>query len=142
MAEYGHPNSLRKFSNAKPPPGLFPDEYNYWDYVHAFEKVIFYKNSQSQHSWFIRLDLPKPCDIPVWFHQWLSEFGPEIDFLPRYYKLQYDKFFQMIHKSFKNPFFYFIRYYRIPWIFSWNYCFHTFDDKGILISSLARRLYI
>lgn len=53
MDEYGHPNSLRKFTNTKPPPRLFPQEYNYWDYVHAFENVLFHKNSQSQHSWFI-----------------------------------------------------------------------------------------
>lgn len=61
--------------------------------------------------------------------------------LPRYYKLQFDKFSELIHKLFKNPFFYFIRYFRIPWILSWNFVFHTCEDKGILISFLAHRIY-
>lgn len=47
MDEYGHPNTVRKSGNIKPPPGLFPEEYNYWDYVEAFEKVFWYRNIES-----------------------------------------------------------------------------------------------
>lgn len=72
----------------------------------------------------------------------MSDFGPEPEFFPRSYKLKYNKFHELIHKSFKNPFFYFIRYFHIPWILSWSFCFHTFEDKGILILTLAHRVYI
>lgn len=57
LEEYGHPNLIKKFFNTQPPPGLFPPEYNYWDYIDAFDKVLFYKKPVNQHSWFMRLDL-------------------------------------------------------------------------------------
>lgn len=44
METYGHPNVFCKFTNIIPPPGLFPSEYNYWDYIDAFEKVFWYRN--------------------------------------------------------------------------------------------------
>lgn len=68
LHEYGHPNTICTFSNTKPPPGLFPSNYNYWDYIEAFDKVLLYENPTSQHSWFIRIDLEKPCKTPMWFN--------------------------------------------------------------------------
>lgn len=50
MQEYGDPNSIRRLSaNLHPPPGI-PYEYNYWDYLEAWNKVLLYQNSIGLHS--------------------------------------------------------------------------------------------
>lgn len=63
--EYGDPKSMRRLSNVVL-PGI-PYEYNYWDYIDAWDRVLLYQNNFGQHSWFIRTDLVKFAKLASWF---------------------------------------------------------------------------
>ncbi|KAG5581598.1 hypothetical protein H5410_052225 [Solanum commersonii] len=55
----------------------------YWDYIHAFDKVLIYNNERPKHTWFI-----KGCakifvePIPNWLLNWWSYHGPTTKILP------------------------------------------------------------
>lgn len=66
-----------------PPLGI-PYEYNYWDYIDAWDRVLLYQNNFGQHSWSICLDLLILAKLPPWFSQWISDFGPQIHYMPLY----------------------------------------------------------
>ena len=48
--DWGHPSSLRTLTVLKGSEPL----YNYYDYMNAFEKVLFFQNENYDHSWFIQ----------------------------------------------------------------------------------------
>lgn len=76
------------------------------------------------------------------FIQWLGDFGPELTYLPPYYNKQYVSFKERISPELDNLFFMFVIYYQIPWILSWNFCFHYTSVMGNYVSSLAHKFYI
>ena len=54
-----------------------------------------------KHSWFMRLDLSALSPIPLYFYQWLLDFGPkvsfldfgpEVSFLPTFIKAKFNLF--------------------------------------------------
>lgn len=62
-------NELRKhrhFENSL----MFPKTYNYFDYIMAWEKFMFYQNEGYTRSWFFHPKPPKNMkmhDFPTWF---------------------------------------------------------------------------
>lgn len=64
MKEYGNPNIVRRLSNVIPPHGI-PYEYNYWDYIDAWDRVLLFQNSFGQYSWFTRMDLAQFSKFPA-----------------------------------------------------------------------------
>ncbi|KAG5588632.1 hypothetical protein H5410_049066 [Solanum commersonii] len=57
--------------------------FTYWNYIHAFSKVLCYNNERHKHSWFVKV-----CSkifegpIPNWFLNWWSYHRPTIKILP------------------------------------------------------------
>lgn len=51
-------------------------------------------------------------------------------------------FQERIDRELRYSFFQFIIYYQIPWILSWNFCFHYVNVMGSYISTLAHKIYI
>ncbi|KAG5615135.1 hypothetical protein H5410_014959 [Solanum commersonii] len=57
--------------------------FTYWDYIHAFDKVLIYNNEQHKHTWFIKICAKIFADpIPNWFLNWWSYHGPTTKILP------------------------------------------------------------
>ena len=69
--DWGHPSSLRTLTALK---GSEP-QYSYYDYMDAFEKVLFYQNKNYDHSWFMQFDKKFSSPIPSWFLKWWEMFG-------------------------------------------------------------------
>ncbi|KAG5630940.1 hypothetical protein H5410_002657 [Solanum commersonii] len=111
-----------------------PTNFTYWDYIHAFSKVLCYNNERHKHSWFIKV-----CSkifegpIPNWFLNWWSYHGPTIKILPDpFLKLYKDwvkvspdlnKLNHIDHicyiEQIEQIFFFFIEF-SIPWIHKWT----------------------
>ena len=119
--DWGHPSSLRPLTLFKGSEPL----YNYYDYMDAFEKVLFFQNKTQDHSWFIQFDKNFNSQIPSWFLKWWEMFGSVPQNLPeplqdalRYFssKFQTDKhtsqFPAILHMSLQ---------YKIHWISMWSY---------------------
>ena len=49
--------------------------YSYYDYIDAFEKVLFCQNKSYDHSWFLMFDKKFNSPIPSWFLKWWEMFG-------------------------------------------------------------------
>nr|POF03546.1 hypothetical protein CFP56_69294 [Quercus suber] len=74
--EWGqHPSFLKVLKDS----GL---HYSYYDYIDAFEKVLFYQNKSFDHSWFLMFFKPFSSPIPSWFLKWWEIFGPAPQILP------------------------------------------------------------
>ncbi|KAG5571101.1 hypothetical protein H5410_060867, partial [Solanum commersonii] len=60
--------------------------FTHWDYIQAFDKVLYYNNDRQKHTWFIKV-----CanifagSIPNWFLNWWPYHGPTIKILPDSY---------------------------------------------------------
>ena len=69
-----HPSLLKTLTNLKSLTGseLY---YSYYDYMDAFEKVLFYQFKNFDHSWFLMFDKKFSCPIPSWFLKWWEMFG-------------------------------------------------------------------
>ena len=73
--EWGrHPSLLKTLIDLKT---LTSSElyYSYYDYMDAFEKVLFYQNKSFDHSWFLMFDKKFSNPIPTWFLKWWEMFG-------------------------------------------------------------------
>ena len=68
--DWGHPSSLKTLTTLKGSEPL----YNYYDYMDAFEKVLFYQNKSFDHSWFVMFDRKFSSPIPLWFLKWWEMF--------------------------------------------------------------------
>ena len=119
--DWGHPSTLRPLMLLKGSEPL----YNYYDYMDAFEKVLFFQNKTCDHSWFIQFDKNFNGQIPSWFLKWWEMFGSVPQNLPeplqdalRYFgsKFQTNKhtsqFPAILHMSVR---------YKIHWISMWSY---------------------
>nr|POE78344.1 hypothetical protein CFP56_75275 [Quercus suber] len=67
-----HPSLLKNLTNTK---GFTELQYSYYDYMDAFEKILFYQNQDFDHSWFIMFDKSFSSQIPSWFLKWWKMFG-------------------------------------------------------------------
>ncbi|KAK9997460.1 hypothetical protein SO802_022146 [Lithocarpus litseifolius] len=70
-----HPSLLKKLIGLKSLSGS-ELHYSYYDYMDAFEKVLFYQNKNFDHSWFLMFDKKFFGQIPTWFLKWWEMFGP------------------------------------------------------------------
>ncbi|KAL0005997.1 hypothetical protein SO802_013558 [Lithocarpus litseifolius] len=133
--EWGqHPSLLRTLRGLKSITGSNL-HYSYHDYMDAFEKVLYYQNKQSDHSWFIMFDKKFSCSgIPVWFLKWWDMFGsvPQIFPEPLQDALRY---FSSRSQALITPhgaqfpaILHMTVMYRIHWISMWNY-----EIKGNLL---------
>ena len=68
--DWGHPSSLKTLTVLKGSEPL----YNYYDYMDAFEKVLFYQNKNYDQSWFMQFDRKFSGSIPSWFLKWWEMF--------------------------------------------------------------------
>lgn len=58
-------------------------QYSYYDYMDAFEKVLFYQNNNFDHSWFMMFYKNFNGQIPMWFFKWWEMFGSMPQIFPR-----------------------------------------------------------
>ncbi|KAL4653704.1 hypothetical protein ACB092_01G324700 [Castanea dentata] len=69
-----HPSLLRILRNYRSPSGsVF--HYSYYDYMDAFEKVLFFQNHKFNHSWFLMFSKDFVGQTPSWFLKWWEMFG-------------------------------------------------------------------
>ncbi|KAG5632515.1 hypothetical protein H5410_004232 [Solanum commersonii] len=58
-------------------------KFTYWDYIQAFNKVLYYNNERHKHTWFFKVCAKIFANpIPNWFLNWWSYHGPTIKILP------------------------------------------------------------
>ncbi|KAL4603713.1 hypothetical protein ACB092_10G143700 [Castanea dentata] len=69
-----HPSDLKILKNYRSPSGstLY---YSYYDYMDAFEKVLFIQNKNFRHSWFMIFSREFIGQLPSWFLRWWEMFG-------------------------------------------------------------------
>lgn len=107
--------------------------FTYWDYIQAFEKVLYYNNDRHKHTWFI-----KNCakiftePIPNWFLNWWSYHGPTVKILPDPFLALYKEWKKVspnlnelydadhICYSEKIENIYFFIEFSVPWIHKWT----------------------
>ena len=119
--EWGHPSTLRTLTALKGSEPL----YNYYDYMDAFENVLFFQNENYDHSWFIQFDRNFKGRIPSWFLKWWEMFGSVPQNFPeplqdalRYFSSRFQtnkhssQFLAILHMTIQ---------YKIHWISMWNY---------------------
>nr|POE52648.1 hypothetical protein CFP56_43080 [Quercus suber] len=122
-AEWGpHPSLLKTLKETR---GLTELQYSYYDYMDAFEKILFYQNQDFDHSWFMMFERSFKGPIPVWFLKWWEMFGLIPQILPeplqdafRYFS---SKFPLSAHGSQFPAILHMTVMYRIHWISKWNY---------------------
>ncbi|KAG5599349.1 hypothetical protein H5410_030719 [Solanum commersonii] len=72
-------------------------KFTYWDYIQAFNKVIYYNNERHKHTWFIKVCAKIFANpIPNWFLNWWSYHEPTIKILP-------DPFLKLYREWVKAP---------------------------------------
>ncbi|KAL4595341.1 hypothetical protein ACB092_12G085200 [Castanea dentata] len=123
-----HPSELRILKNYRSPSGsaLY---YSYYDYMDAFEKVLFIQNKNFSHSWFIMFSREFVGQLPSWFLRWWEMFGSVPQILPdplqdalRYFDSRYKT---SNHRSQFPVILLFFQRYRIHWISKWEYKINT-----------------
>ncbi|KAL3812980.1 hypothetical protein ACJIZ3_014248 [Penstemon smallii] len=105
-------------------------KFNYWDYISAFDKVLYYQNTKKKHTWFIKIcgEVYK-SPIPNWFVNWWSYHGPSYEILPEKWKNLYSEWIDLSplmsklitsHKADEliTSMHFFIEF-SIPWISKW-----------------------
>ncbi|KAG5599610.1 hypothetical protein H5410_030980 [Solanum commersonii] len=59
-----------------------PMNLTYWDYINAFDKVLYYNNERHKHTLFIKICAKMFAEsIPNWFLNWWSYHGPTTEIL-------------------------------------------------------------
>ena len=103
--------------------------YSYYDYMDAFEKVLFYQNKSFDHSWFLMFDKKFSNPIPTWFLKWWEMFGsvPQIFLEPLQDALRYfgSRFQANRHNSQFPLILHITIKYRIHWINMWSYAIYN-----------------
>ena len=118
LDEWGHPSLLRTL------PG-HSLQYNYYDYMESWFKVILHQNESFTHSWFFCFDHKFKSVIPSWFLRWWNYHGAIPDILPIELMDQVNYFSSQFKVNAHNSQFpillLFISKYKVPWIFKWQY---------------------
>ena len=114
----------------------------YWDYIDAFENVLYYNNERHKHTWFIKI-CPKVFKdkIPNWFIHWWLYHGPTTKILPHDFLQLYkqwarvspflNKLYQANHICCPENIsqIYFFIEFSIPWIHKWAPEFGYTEDQ-------------
>ena len=105
---------------------ISPRTYNYFDYIDAWENVLYYQSPQKSHSWFITIRAGedfKDNGIPNWFKNWFGYFGLKTGILSnkarggfRYFEIM--NALKITDQS--EALLYFTALYEVPWIFRWE----------------------
>ena len=99
--------------------------HSYYDYMAAFEKVLFFQNQNFDHSWFIMFGKDFKGMTPSWFLRWWEKFGsiPLIFPEPLQDALKYfdSRCTSSKHRSQFPTIMVFSQRYKIHWISRWNY---------------------
>ena len=100
-------------------------QYSYYDYIDAFEKILFYQNKNFDHSWFLMFNKNFNSQIQTWFLKWWEMFGsiPQIFPEPLQDALRYfSSRFQVNHHNSQFPaILHMTIKYKIHWISMWSY---------------------
>ncbi|KAG5615884.1 hypothetical protein H5410_015708 [Solanum commersonii] len=57
--------------------------FTYWDYIQAFDKVLYYNNDKHKHTLFVNVCAKIFAEpIPNWFFNWWPYHGPTVHILP------------------------------------------------------------
>ncbi|KAG5580637.1 hypothetical protein H5410_051264 [Solanum commersonii] len=107
--------------------------FTYWDYIHAFDKVLIYNNERHKHTWFIKVCAKIFAEpIPNWFLNWWSYHDPTTKILPDPFLKLYNSWVNI--SSNLNELYhtdhicyierieqiYFFIEFSIPWIHKWT----------------------
>ncbi|KAL4627903.1 hypothetical protein ACB092_05G200100 [Castanea dentata] len=127
--EWGqHPSLLRILKNYRSPSGSVL-HYSYYDYMDAFEKVLFFQNQKFNHSWFLMFSKDFESQTPSWFLKWWEMFGsiPQIFPEPLQDALRYfdSRCSSSRHRSQFPIILIFTQRYRIHWISMWKYTINS-----------------
>ena len=117
------------------PPSKNPMKCTYWDYIESFHKAFLYENPQRKHTWFFKVCekvYNRNRDIPNWFTNWWSSYGPNIDILPEDpFRNLYGKWLPVSPRYEKHlthhlgekgviSSLHFFMEFSIPWIWKWS----------------------
>ncbi|KAI8547564.1 hypothetical protein RHMOL_Rhmol07G0206100 [Rhododendron molle] len=118
LDEWGNPSLLKKL----------PDhsiQYNYYDYIESWFKILLHENDKFTHSWFVQFDHKFKSVIPSWFARWWHQYGAIPDILPAELNNQVNMFSTMFkvnqHTSQFPVLMLFMIKYKVPWIVKWKY---------------------
>ena len=121
----------------------FPDTYNYWDYVDAWDHVFWYQNKKSSHTWFMYFRTRTEYEFPQWFAYWWNFFGPAPEIFPKHVIESFEYFKQKFDIG-EDPFPLSLHYcskISMSWIFSWKYEMSKIDETSKLFPVLQRVPY-
>jgi len=107
--------------------------FTYWDYIHAFDKVLIYNNERHKHTWFIKVCAKIFAEpIPNWFLNWWSYHGPTTKILPDPFLKLYNEWVKIspnLNELYHTDHIcyierieqiYFFIEFSIPWIHKWT----------------------
>ncbi|KAI8558939.1 hypothetical protein RHMOL_Rhmol04G0135200 [Rhododendron molle] len=118
LDEWGHPSLLRTLPD-------HPIQYNYYDYIESWFKVLLYETDKFSHSWFIQFDHKFKSVIPSWFARWWHQYGAIPDIIPAQLLDQVNLFSTAYkvnqHTSQFLVLLLFMIKYKVPWIVKWRY---------------------
>jgi len=110
-----------------------PMNFTYWDYIQAFDRVLYYNNERHKHTWFIKVCAKVfTGPIPNWFLNWWSYHGPTTKILPEPFLKLYKEWtkaspfltdlYHADHICYleKIDQIYFFIEFSIPWIHKWT----------------------
>ena len=119
--DWGHPSTLKQLTDYKGSE-LY---YSYYDYMDAFEKVLFFQNKNYDHLWFLMFHKKFFNTIPSWFLKWWEMFGPIPHIFPeplqdalRYFSSRHNA---SGHESQFPAILHMKVMYKIHWISMWKY---------------------
>ncbi|KAG5580594.1 hypothetical protein H5410_051221 [Solanum commersonii] len=133
-----------------------PTNFTYWDYINAFNKVLYYNNERHKHTWFSKVCAKIFVDpIPNWFLNWWSYHGPTLKILPDSFLNLYKNWVKVSpdlndlyhsdHVCYIEQIeqIYFFREFSIPWIHKWTLeiYYNNFWDKLIKKDPMTKSLY-
>lgn len=100
-------------------------DYNYWDYIQAFNKAFLYENDKRSHTWLIKFSAEVYNQVlPTWLIEWWQFYGTTEEILPPIFKELYDEWNEVIPDSPEDDIpgviqMSFFIGFSIPWI--WKY---------------------
>ncbi|KAI4313346.1 hypothetical protein L6164_026332 [Bauhinia variegata] len=136
LKDWGQPPyQTKKFSINYNPIG-----YSYWDYISAWENVLYIQNKNFSHTWLLFFNQSVKYYFPPWFLVWWVKFGPTEEMLPEKVK----EGFLMFKSLFNNKAFgnlpillQFFSKIGLPWVYLWKY---QFSEKGTTVIPFLQRL--
>ena len=110
--------------------------FSYWDYQQAWFNTFFIQNPKKTHYWLFFFNSKITVQsLPNWFQQWWDYFGPSPDILtPNAINcLNLFKAHYVPSESEKRfpAFLCFCTNFFLPWVWMWNFQYHTQDTQLI-----------